>query len=157
MSPSDPFFFGTKSHFRSFEEDFSTLESRWRIFFVEDQFNGNKVLTANEDEEKNIGLREGSKNLPYQVAWSYVIKALSSLPRVSAKSIVRTEAKGRGFESNTQKNRLTFLLHVDLEALLEPAGLALVAAGDVHHAVPVLLAHVVQVPVVRDKVQGVNF
>ena len=41
---------------------------------------------------------------------------------------------------------LTFFLHVDVETLLEPAGLALVPAGDVDDALSVLLADVVEVP-----------
>ena len=40
----------------------------------------------------------------------------------------------------------TFFLHVDCEALVEPAGLALVPPDDVHHAPAVVLAQVVQRP-----------
>lgn len=42
-------------------------------------------------------------------------------------------------------NELTVFLHVDPETLGEPARLALVAAGDVHHASPGLFAHVIQI------------
>ena len=110
-------------------------------------------MTANEVEKKNIGL---PKRKMSNLALPGGLELRSQTPKQKFLQS-RVEANGRGFESNTQKNRLTFLLHVDLEALLEPARLALVAAGDVHHAVPVLLAHVVQVPDVRDKVQDVNF
>jgi hypothetical protein len=41
--------------------------------------------------------------------------------------------------------RLTVLLHVDLQTLVEATGLALVAARDVNHAMPALLADVVQI------------
>lgn len=41
---------------------------------------------------------------------------------------------------------LTVFLHVDSEALVEAAGLALVAPRHVHHAAAALLAHVLQVP-----------
>lgn len=42
-------------------------------------------------------------------------------------------------------HRLTILLHVDLQTLVEATSLALVAAGDVNHATSVLFADVVQV------------
>ena len=44
---------------------------------------------------------------------------------------------------------LTFFLHLDLEALFEPARLALVPPRHVHDALAALLAHVVQVPEMR--------
>lgn len=45
--------------------------------------------------------------------------------------------------------RLTVLLHVDPQTLVEAASLALVPAGHVHHAASVLLTHVVKVPAHR--------
>ena len=47
---------------------------------------------------------------------------------------------------NPLKKCLTFLLHVDIQTLLEPAGLALVPPGHVHDTSPILLAHVVKIP-----------
>ena len=44
------------------------------------------------------------------------------------------------------KGDLTFFLHVDLEALFEPAWLTLVSPGHIHNAVATLLADIVQVP-----------
>ena len=41
---------------------------------------------------------------------------------------------------------LTFLLHVDSQALLEPARLTLVSPCHVHDTIATLLAHVVKVP-----------
>ena len=46
---------------------------------------------------------------------------------------------------------LTFFLHLDLEALFEPARLALVPPRHVHDALAALLAHVVQVPASNDE------
>ena len=43
-------------------------------------------------------------------------------------------------------NGTTFFLHVDLEAFLEPARLALVPAGDIHDAVSAFFANIIQVP-----------
>lgn len=52
---------------------------------------------------------------------------------------------------------LTVLLHVDLQALVEAAGLALVAACDVNHAMSALLAHIVQITVNHNNGVCVSF
>ena len=53
------------------------------------------------------------------------------------------------FQEGFHSMSLTFFLHLDLEALFEPARLALVPPRHVHDALAALLAHVVQVPATK--------
>ena len=70
----------------------------------------------------------------------------SLCPPPIAISIVR-----RPFSVSFISMSLTFFLHLDLEALFEPARLALVPPRHVHDALAALLAHVVQVPALNER------